>query len=252
MGKLDGQVAIVTGAAQGIGAAYAQALSDHGASVVLTDILDANPVAEQIRKSNGRAIALKTDVTSTESVREAIKATMDEFEGIDILVNNAALFANLSLKPFEDIPEEEWDKVMDVNIKGLFLCSREVLPAMRSRGRGKIINISSGTVVNGAAMMLHYVTSKAAVLGFTRSLARELGASNICVNALSPGLTSSEGVEAHPAYAEEVRSAIAQMRCIKREQEPEDLLGALIFLASSDSDFMTGQNMLVDGGHYMY
>lgn len=244
-------MAVVTGAAQGIGAAYAQALASEGASVVVTDVLDCKPVADELKENGASSLALNTNVTDADSVNDMVDATINEFGQIDILVNNAAMFASLSLKPFEEIPENEWDAVMSVNVKGLFLCCRAVLPAMRKAGGGKIINISSGTVVNGAAMMLHYVTSKAAVVGFTRSLARELGPSNICVNTLSPGLTSSEGVEANPAYAKEVISAIAQQRCIAREQVPQDLIGALVFLASSDSDFMTGQNMLIDGGHYM-
>jgi len=251
MGRLDQRVAIITGAAQGIGATYARALAAEGAKVVVTDIQNPDQVANDIRSAGGDAIALTTDVTSSESVSHMVQATMNEYGRIDVLVNNAALFAQLSLKPFEQIPEDEWDRVMTVNVKGLFLCCRSVLPAMHQAGSGKIINISSGTVINGAAMMLHYVTSKAAVIGFTRSLARELGQSNICVNALSPGLTSSEGVEGNPAYAQGVIGAVAEQRCIPREQLPEDLVGALVFLASSDSDFMTGQNMLVDGGHYM-
>lgn len=252
MKRLDQRVAIVTGAAQGIGAIYAKALANEGAKVVVTDILETDRVAAEIQQAGGNALALKNDVSDARSVSDMVTTTLDHFGRIDILVNNAAMFASLGLKPFEDIPEEEWDQVMSVNVKGLFLCSRSVVAAMRITGGGKIINISSGTVVNGAAMMLHYVTSKAAVLGFTRSLARELGVLNICVNALSPGLTLSEGVKVNPDYADMVIDAVAQQRCISRDQQPADLIGALLFLASSDSDFMTGQNMLVDGGHYMY
>ncbi len=252
MAELQGRVAIVTGAAQGIGAVYARALAEHGAAVALCDVSDPSAAANAIAEAGGKAMAVTADVTDASSVAEMVQAVEARFGTVDILVNNAAIFASLSLKPFESIPEAEWDAVMNVNIKGLFLCSRAVVPGMRARGAGKIINISSGTVVNGAAMMLHYVTSKAAVLGFTRSLARELGTANICVNALSPGLTISEGVDANPSYVAEVRQAIAAQRCIQREQTPDDLVGALIFLASSASDFMTGQNLLVDGGHYMY
>ncbi len=141
---------------------------------------------------------------------------------------------------------------MDINISGLFKCCRAVLPQMQRQGGGKIINISSGTVFNGAAMMLHYVTSKAAVIGFTRSLAREVGVDNICVNALAPGFTLSEGIEANTSYPDVVKDMIAGQRAIPRAQVPDDLVGALVFLASSDSDFMTGQTMLVDGGHYTH
>jgi NAD(P)-dependent dehydrogenase (short-subunit alcohol dehydrogenase family) len=252
MGCLEGRVAIVTGAAQGIGAAYARALAKEGAAVVASDVLEARTTVDSISREGGRALALRTDVSDERSVEEMAAGALSAFGRIDILVNNAAIFASLSLKPFEQIPLSEWEAVMNVNVKGLFLCAKAVVPAMTRAGGGKIINISSGTVVNGAAMMLHYVTSKAAVLGFTRSLARELGGRNICVNALSPGLTSSEGVKANPGYAEGVVKGVASQRCFAREQTPEDLVGALVFLASPASDFMTGQNLLVDGGHYMY
>jgi NAD(P)-dependent dehydrogenase (short-subunit alcohol dehydrogenase family) len=252
MGRLTGKVAIVTGGAQGIGAAYAQALCTEGAKVCAADILDTSEVVNQLCKAGGNAIGVDADITDTSSVNDMVAQTIDTFGQVDILVNNAALFAGLDLKPFMAISDDEWDKVMNVNISGLFRCCRAVVPHMQALGGGKIINISSGTVFNGAAMMLHYVTSKAAVVGFTRSLAREVGGDNICVNALAPGLTLSEGVENNPGYSEVVKDMIAAQRAIPRGQTPEDLLGALIFLASSDSDFMTGQTMLVDGGHYTH
>jgi len=252
MGRLSGKVAIVTGGAQGIGATYAKGLAAEGARVCVGDILDSGEVVNEIANNGGEAIATSLDVTDTGSVAAMIDATQQAFGQIDILVNNAALFANLDLKPFAAISDDEWDRVMNVNITGLFKCCRAALPHMQAQGSGKIINISSGTVFNGAAMMLHYVTSKAAVIGFTRSLAREVGGDNICVNALAPGFTLSEGVENNPGYSQVVKDMIAAQRALPRGQTPEDLLGALIFLASSESDFVTGQTLLVDGGHYTH
>ena len=252
MGRLDGKVAIVTGGAQGIGAAYIRGLAAEGAKICAADVLDTADIVAEIKGQGGDIIGVTADVTDTSSVNDMVAASVDGFGRVDVLVNNAALFAGLDLKPFEAIPDDEWDKVMQVNIAGLFKCSRAVLPVMQEQGSGKIINISSGTVFNGAAMMLHYVTSKAAVIGFTRSLAREVGAHNICVNALAPGFTLSEGIEAHASYPDVVKDMIASQRALPRGQTPEDLVGALVFLASSDSDFMTGQTMLVDGGHYTH
>lgn len=252
MGRLDGRVAIVTGGAQGIGAAYAQGLAAEGAAVAVADILDTSECVQTITDAGGRAFALEADVGDAAAVAAMVEGTIAEFGKVDILVNNAAIFASLDLKPFYAIPDEEWDKVMDVNIGGLFRCARAVLPAMQENGYGKIINISSGTVFNGAPMMLHYVTSKAAVIGFTRSLAREVGDMGICVNALAPGFTLSEGVEANDSYIDPVKDMIVASRALKRPQTPDDLVGAVVFLASSDSDFMTGQTMLVDGGHYTH
>ncbi len=252
MGRVTGKVAIVTGAAQGIGATYAHALAREGAKVVVGDVLDTGACVASIKAAGGDALGVRCDVADTKSVQEMIAKTVSTYGRIDVLANNAALFASLKLKPFTEISDDEWDAVMKVNIGGLFRCSRAVVPVMRKQKSGKIINISSGTVFMGAQAMLHYVTSKAAVIGFTRSLAREVGDDNICVNALAPGFTSSEGVLGNEGYPSQVREIIAGMRCFKREQRPEDLTGALLFLASSDSDFITAQTMLVDGGHYAH
>lgn len=252
MGRVQGKVAIVTGAAQGIGAAYAKALAAEGAKVVAADILPTEAVVSAITQAGGDALGLGVDVADTTSVDGMVTVAVTRFGGVDILVNNAAIFASLQLKPFADIPDAEWGAVMDVNVAGMFRCCRAVAPVMRRRQSGKIINISSGTVFAGAQAMLHYVTSKAAVVGLTRSLARELGADNICVNALAPGFTSSEGVVANTGFAQPVRDAVASRRCFAREQKPEDLIGPLLFLASSDSDFVTGQTLLVDGGQYTH
>jgi NAD(P)-dependent dehydrogenase (short-subunit alcohol dehydrogenase family) len=252
MGKVQGKIAVVTGAAQGIGAVYARALAAEGARVVIGDVLDTAAVVDSIRADGGEALGLRCDVSDTNSVEDMIAETRRSFGGVDILINNAAIFASLKLKPFTDISDAEWEAVMSVNVGGIFRCSRAVIPGMRKQKSGKIINISSGTIFMGAQLLLHYVTSKAAIVGFTRSLAREVGADNICVNALAPGFTTSEGVIGNEGYTEEVREFVAGMRCLPRQQEPADLVGALLFLASSESNFMTGQTMLVDGGHYMH
>lgn len=253
MGKLDGRVAIVTGAAQGIGATYAAALAAEGANVLATDILDTDQIVTRINDAGkGQATGMTVDVSNRDDAVEMVAAAVSKFGRVDALVNNAALFASLSLKPFTEIPDDEWDQVMRVNVGGLFNCARAVVPQMREQQYGKIINVSSGTVFNGAAMMLHYVTSKSAVIGFTRSLAREVGGDQICVNALAPGFTLSDGVNANESYAQPVRDGVKMQRCLQRDQQPEDLTGALIFLSSADSDFMTGQTMLVDGGMYTH
>jgi len=248
MERLRDRVAIVTGGAQGIGAVYAAALAQNGARVVVADVLNCDKAVADITDEGGHAIGVHVDVTDSKSVLEMVKLGSETWGGVDILVNNAAIFASLPLRPFMDIPDEEWNAVMNVNVGGLFKCAKAVVPEMQKRGGGKIINISSGTVVTGAAMLLHYVTSKAAVVGFTRSLARELGDFNICVNALAPGFTLSEGVKENDGYAAPLREGISAQRCFKRDQEPEDLVGTLLYLSSSDSDFVTGQMVLVDGG----
>lgn len=250
--RLEGRVAIVTGAAQGIGARYAQALAAEGAAVVCADVTDATAIASAIVAAGGRAIAVRADVTSSESVKAMAQQALDAFQRIDILVNNAGLFANLALKPLEEITSEEWDKVMAVNVRGPFECAKAVLPAMKQQQYGKIINIASGTVFKGAPMLLHYVSSKGAVVAMTRSMARELGDSGIRVNTLAPGLTSSENTVANPAWQGAVGANNIASRAIKREVLPEDLCGTLIYLASDASDFVTGQVIVVDGGSVMH
>ena len=250
--RLQGRVAIVTGAAQGIGARYAAALAAEGAAVVCADVIDAEPVAALIRAAGGRALALRVDVSSAESVRQMAAASVEAFGRIDVLVNNAGLFANLALKPFEQIEAAEWDRVMAVNVRGPFECAKAVLPQMRAQGYGKIVNIASATVFKGSPMLLHYVTSKGAVVAMTRSLARELGDAGIRVNTLAPGLTASENTLANPAWQGAVGANNIASRAIKREVTPEDLCGTLVYLASAESDFVTGQVIVVDGGSVMH
>lgn len=251
-GRLSGRVAIVTGAAQGIGAQYAHALAAEGAAVVVGDLQDAAPVAKAINAAGGRALSVHLDVTDATSVRSMVAETVKQFGGVDILVNNAALFAQLALKPFEEIDSAEWDRVMAVNVRGAFECTKAAAPEMRKKKYGKIVNIASGTVFKGAPMLLHYVTSKGAIVAMTRSLARELGDDGIRVNTLAPGLVMSEGVRAHADWRGAALNNNIASRAIKREATPEDMCGTLIYLCSAESDFVTGQVLVVDGGSVMH
>lgn len=251
MARLDGKVAIVTGAAQGIGAAYAKELAAEGAKVVVTDILDTETTVNIIKQQGGEAIGLHTDITDDDSLAQMVEKTISEFGKIDICVTNAALFGDLQQKPFMELDQDEWDRVMKVNIRGVFQTVKAVVPEMRKNGYGKIVNIASGTVFKGTPMLLHYVSSKGAVVAMTRALAREVGDDNICVNALAPGLTMSENVVADDQWAV-AKDANTATRAFKREEVPEDLVGAMVFLCSSDSDFVTGQTLVVDGGSVMH
>jgi len=251
--RLQNKVAIVTGGGVGIGKAYAQGLAQEGAKVVVADIqeAEAQKVAADIKKAGGEAIAVPVDVTSVEKTQAMAQAALQAYGRIDILVNNAGLYSALKKKNFMEIDPDEWDRVMAVNVKGLFLCVKAVYPAMKQQGKGKIINISSGTALSGSPLFLHYVSSKAGVLGFTRALAREVGDDNICVNSIMPGLTVS-GSNQEGVMTPEQLADRRKRRCFQRDQYPQDLVGTVIFLASDDSDFMTGQSISVDGGMNMH
>lgn len=248
MGRVEDRVAIVTGAAQGIGAAYAKALAADGAKVVVADLLDGEPVVKVIEQQGGEAISLTTDVTDEASVDGMVRATVERFGKVDILVTNAAMFASLKMQPFTEIAVEEWDRLMAVNVRGVFLCAKAVVPEMRRNKWGRIINISSGTVFKGTPNFLHYVVSKGAVLTMTRCMSRELGGDGICVNTLAPGLVLSEGVVDNEEMLAKLQAPVLASRAIKRDQVPDDLIGALLFLASDDCAFMTGQAVVIDGG----
>lgn len=251
-GRLDGKIAIVTGAAQGIGATYAKALAAEGASVAVTDVLATDETVKAITAKGGKALGLACDVSDARSVEAAVAATMAKFGRIDILVNNAGLFGNLSLKPLAEITSEEFDRVMAVNVRGSFECVKAVAPHMTRQKYGKILNVASGTVFKGPPMLLHYVTSKGAVVAMTRSLARELGDAGIRVNAIAPGLVMSDNVLKNPHWKGAVVDNNTASRAIKREAVPDDMIGALIFLCSPESDFVTGQTLVVDGGSVMH
>jgi NAD(P)-dependent dehydrogenase (short-subunit alcohol dehydrogenase family) len=248
MSSLEGKVALVTGAAQGIGRAIATALAAEGARIVVGDLRGAEEAAAEF----GDGIGLTVDVAREDDVQRMIDETVERAGALDILVNNAGLYASLAMRPFEQIPLDEWRQVMDVNVASMFLTCRAAAPVMRERGGGKIVNISSGTPFRGVPFLLHYVTSKGAIVAFTRALAKELGKDKILVNCVAPGFTMSEGVRSHPEVVEKLRDVSIAARTIQRDQVPEDVVGAVVYLCGPASDFVTGQTIVIDGGQYFH
>ena len=250
--RLVGKVAIVTGGAQGIGASYARGLAAAGASVVIGDLESADAVVKEVRSAGGKAIATRANVVDPASVAAMVELAVKEFGRLDILVNNAGIFTSLRFKPFGEIDSSERVQVMAVNVRGVFECVKAAAPHMARNRYGKIVNIASGTVFKGAPMLLHYVTSKGAVMAMTRSLARELGDAGIRVNTIAPGLIMTDNVAANPSYRGAVVDNNVASRAIKRAASPEDLVGTLVYLCSPESDFVTGQCLVVDGGSVMH
>jgi len=251
MDRLTGRSAIVTGGARGIGRHYSQALAAEGAAVMIADIEDGASLAEELAGKHGRntTASMVCDVSDEAQVKRLVAGTVERFGKIDILVNNAALYSHLEETEFTKIDVALWDKVMAINVRGPFLMAKHVVPHMRAKGYGKIINIGSGSVFRGMPQMLHYTTSKGAIVAFTRSLSRAVGGDGICVNTLAPGFTLSDSVmQNNPGHVQTSRDNAIARRAIKRDGHPQDILGALVFLASADSDFVTGQVIAVDGG----
>lgn len=251
MTSLAGKVAAVTGGAQGLGADFAIALARAGASVVVGDVTSTADTCEAIRAFGSRVKGVELDVTSSSSVVAFIGGILSEFGQLDILVNNAAISGTIQLGTLTEISSEDWDRVMAVNVRGTFECIKAAVPPMKEYGYGKIINLASGTAIKGSPGQPHYVASKGAIISLTRAAARELGEFGIRVNALAPGLTMSERMKSNPSWSCTMVANNIASRAIKREAVPADLLGALIFLASPASDFVTGQTLSVDGGSVM-
>jgi len=245
---LDGKVAIVTGGAQGIGRAIADALAADGARIVIADLQGAEHAAADFLDGVG----LTVDVASEDDVARMAAETVERCRAIDILVNNAGLYASLAMRPFEQIPVQEWRQVMDVNVLSMFLTCRAVVPHMRAQGGGRIVNISSGTPFRGVPFLLHYVTSKGAIVALTRALAKELGGDEILVNCVAPGFTMSDGVREHPEVIEALQDISVSARTLKRDQVPADVVGAVAFLCGPGATFITGQTMVIDGGQYFH
>ena len=252
MGRFEGRVALVTGAAQGIGAEFASALALEGAKITVADTVSGQKTVDSVIKMGGDAIDVLCDVSDEKSSQLAVSATVEAFGRLDILINNAALFTNISRVKFDQITVEEWDRVCRVNVRGVWLMCKAAVPEMRKNSYGKIVNISSGRVMRGAPNFLHYDTSKAAVLGITRSLAKEIGDDGINVNSLVPGSIASEGILESKTGEGITMDATIATRAFKRSEHPKDLVGACLFLASNDSAFMTGQSLVVDGGSVMH
>jgi NAD(P)-dependent dehydrogenase (short-subunit alcohol dehydrogenase family) len=248
MGQLDGKVAIVTGAARGIGRAIADGLAAEGARIVVADLGG----AEDAAGAYPDGVGLTVDVADEAAVERMVAETVERCGGLDVLVNNAGLYASLAMRPFTEIPLDEWRRVMDVNVASMFLTCRAAVPAMRERGGGAVVNISSGTPFRGVPFLLHYVTSKGAIVAFTRALAKELGADGIRVNCVAPGFTISDGVKEHPEVIEKLRDVSVAARTLQRDQVPEDVVGAVVYLSGPSAAFVTGQTIVIDGGQYFH
>ena len=250
--RCSGQVAIVTGGATGIGRAIVQALLTEGAKVVIADRAGAAEAAAVLDNAGDSVVGVPCDVSSQRDTDAMAKAALEAFGRIDVLVNNAGIYSSLTMKPFEELDIDEWRRVLDVNVIGQAMATGAVVPAMRRQGGGSIVNLSSGTPFKGVPFMLHYVASKGAVNAMTKALAKELGGADIRVNAVAPGFTLSDGVLENPHQLEKLQDISRQARVLQRDQHPEDIVGAVVFFASQESAFVTGQTLVVDGGAYFH
>ena len=253
--RLKDKVAIITGSARGMGRVFAKRFAKEGAKVTVCDILDCKPVAEEIKSAGGEVMALKTDVSNEKETAEMVKKTVDRFGRIDILVNNAAIIGTIEtkdfVKPVEKIVSADWDKILAVNIKGVFLCSKAVIPYMKKQGGGKIINMASTVAFSGPPHFIHYTSSKGSVVTMTRALASALGEFNINVNAIAPGLVMTEAMQG--AYDPEFyKELVATKQLIHKNVEPEDIANAVVFMASDEADKITGQTLAVNAGEYLH
>lgn len=252
--RLNDKVTLITGAAHGIGKAYARRFAEEGAHVVIADI-DASggeATAKAILDAGGSAWARSTDVTDFSNVQALMQETVKKFGRLDVLLNNAAIYVTQKLwkGPVEDLAIDEWDRVIEVNLKGVFLCSKAAIPIMKQQKSGKIINIASGTFFSGSGNMPHYTTAKGGVVALTRVMARQLGEFGINVNCMTPGSTMSEENVSDEVLAR--REGSVGKRAFKRVETPADIVGTALYLASSDSDFVTGQLLVVEGGGVMH
>ena len=247
--KFDNKVAVITGAARGLGQEYARQFARRGAQVVVCDLRGCDETLAIIEKEGAEGLAVSTDVADAGSAMRMAEAAVKQFGGIDVLVNNAALYGSLTFAPFDQLDEAEWDATMNVNVKGIWQCCKAVLPAMKDRGAGSIVNISSLAATYGMPNGLHYTASKAAVIGATRGLARELGRYNIRVNAVAPNVVNTEATgEVFGDKQEKVIDVTLAQQSIRKPLETEDIVGAVLYLSSDHSKLTTGQTIMVDGG----
>jgi 3-oxoacyl-[acyl-carrier protein] reductase len=251
--QLKDKVAIITGSARGLGKEFALRFVKEGAKVTVCDILDCEDTASAVSSMGGEVLALKTDVTSEKDTAAMAAKTVERFGRIDILVNNAAMYGGIENKnfarPFEEITIPDWDKMMAVNLKGIFLCCKAVAPYMKKQGQGKIVNIASTVALAGVPIFLHYTTSKGGVISMTKGLARALGEYNINVNAVAPGMTWTEATQT--ALAGNMADNIFASQVLKRLTKPEHITGSVVFLSSPDADQITGQILAVNAGEYL-
>lgn len=252
MNSLQGKRVLVTGGASGIGRAIVEHLASEGAFVAIADVRKPEEAAAAVQRAGGRALALVGDVSQPEQVQAMVREAIAGMGGLDGLVNNAGIYSSIVPRPFEEIDLQEWRRVFEVNVFGLASCCQAVVPHMRAQGGGSIVNIISGTPFKGVPFMLHYVASKGAVLGLTRSLAKELGPAKILVNGVAPGFTLSDGVKANEAQLEKLVEVSRNARSLARDQLPEDITGAVAFFLSGQASFITGQTLVVDGGSYFH